>query len=361
MPATVRAIGTQAQESVTPSAESAEQLVAKLDELQHYLDKHRKLPADRRARLKLIERQLTDIKTEIAFKNGRVDGDEWADKAKDDRQRIMATLDGLLAELADLNLDELHVGRQCFGGALAIFAFLLLAYFLLHTVLRPAAISADTFTIANAQLQSINQEIRGLIKAKADAQNGTLAPAAFDKVNGAVNAFRDTAVKLGLSNTALQLLAKTQVEAARGEITETDTFANLSTTAAEELASLRSFLWSDPWWRWAEIAFWAELGTLVGILFYISGSLSEGHFAREEITMFLTEILSAPIVIVAIFFLFNLTGITGISPNQSSITEIVGLAFIFGFAIRRTLGLLDNVKKRLFPEPAPATASSQKC
>lgn len=104
MPATVRAIGTQAQESVTPSAESAEQLVAKLDELQHYLDKHRKLPADRRARLKLIERQLTDIKTEIAFKNGRVDGEEWADKAKDDRQRIMVTLDGLLAELADLIL-----------------------------------------------------------------------------------------------------------------------------------------------------------------------------------------------------------------------------------------------------------------
>lgn len=354
-----KAATAQLEAVVTPSAESAQRLVTKLDELQNYLDKQRKLPADRSARLKLIEEQLTQIKNEVAFKNGRLDANEWADKAKDDRQRIMVTLDGLLAELTDLNLDELHVGRQCFGAALAIFAFLLLAYFLLHTTLRPAAISADTFTKANAQLQSINLEIRGLIKAKAKSQNGALPPEAFDNLNKAVTTFRDTAVKLGLSNTALQLLGKTEAEVTSREITETDTFANLSTTAAGELASLRSFLWSDPWWRWAEIAFWAELGTLVGILFYISGSLSQGHFAREEITMFLTEILSAPIVIVAIFFLFNLTGITGISPNQSSITEIVGLAFIFGFAIRRTLGLLDNVKKRLFPEPAPAGASAK--
>ncbi len=108
---------------------------------------------------------------------------------------------------------------------------------------------------------------------------------------------------------------------------------------------------SGPLWRWIEIAFWAELGTLVGILFYVAGSLSEGHFLAEELTMFCTEILIVPVVVVAIFFLFNLTGITGISPQGTSITGVVGFAFIFGFAIRRTIGLLDNVKKRIFPEP----------
>lgn len=60
--------------------------------------------------------------------------------------------------------------------------------------------------------------------------------------------------------------------------------------------------------------------------------------------------------VLAILFLFDLTGITAISPQESSMTSIVGFAFVFGFAIRRTLGLLDTVKKRLLPEPEPGSA-----
>lgn len=92
---------------------------------------------------------------------------------------------------------------------------------------------------------------------------------------------------------------------------------------------------------------------LVGILFYVAGILSQGRFETENIAMFWTEIVIAPVVVVVIFFLFTLTGITGISPSETSLPGNVGFAFIFGFAIRRTLALLDNVKKRIFPEPSP--------
>jgi hypothetical protein len=60
-----------------------------------------------------------------------------------------------------------------------------------------------------------------------------------------------------------------------------------------------------------------------------------------------------PVVVLVIFFLFKLTGITGISPSETALSGNIGFAFIFGFAIRRTLGLLDTIKKRIFPDPSP--------
>jgi len=70
--------------------------------------------------------------------------------------------------------------------------------------------------------------------------------------------------------------------------------------------------------------------------------------------MFWTEIWITPLVVTVIFFLFSYTGITAIQPSATSITTELGLAFILGFAIRRTIGFLDIIKKRLFPDPEPA-------
>lgn len=70
--------------------------------------------------------------------------------------------------------------------------------------------------------------------------------------------------------------------------------------------------------------------------------------------MFVAECLIAPIAVTVVFFLFPFTDITSFVPSEASLTVNLGVAFILGFAIRRTMGLLDHIKKRFFPEPSPS-------
>jgi hypothetical protein len=347
----------------SPSAEAVENLIRKVEEHKKHLHAERKLPADRVARLKLIDHQLSELEHELKFKNDTLDRDEWAMKDREKRQDIIAELDGFLTELTDLNLNELREGKGWFVGFVILFAIVVSCYLYLHTDSQRQEVNRADINKAANELSTIDLEIKELrsTKAKAQARNGTLEAKDLDSAKHAVENFRATAVKLEFSTSALELLGKVEAEVTKGEITETNTFADMSKTVSAELESFRSsFLRVGPAWRWIEIAFWAELGTLVGILFYIAGTLSDGYFLVAEITMFWTEIVISPIVVVAIFFLFNLTGITGISVQGTSITGIVGFAFIFGFAIRRTLGLFDNVKKRIFPEPEPASSSPER-
>jgi len=118
-----------------------------------------------------------------------------------------------------------------------------------------------------------------------------------------------------------------------------------------------TYFWTTPPRRWFELAWWAAIGTLVGLLFYIAGSLSQGIFRPEEGFMFWAELLIAPIVVPVVFFLFAFTDITSFVPSEASLTVNIGIAFIFGFAIRRTVGLLDIIKKRFFPDPSPGGSS----
>lgn len=348
-------------DATPPSAEAVENLIRKIEKHTEYLHAKRQLPADRVARLKLMSHQFSELEHELKFKNDRLNRDEWVMKPREERHQIMATLDGFLTELTELNRDELRLGEWWFLGFAVLFAIVVGCYLYLHTDSRRGEARREDITRAAEELRTIDLKIKELRKAKAQAPNGTLEEKDFASVKSAVENLQMTAAKFEFSTSVLQLLGNVKAEVAKGEITETDTFANMSITVSAELESFRgSFLRSGPKWRWIEIAFWAELGTLVGILFYIAGGLSEGRFPAEEITMFCTEVLIAPIVVVAIFFLFNLTGITGISTQGTSLTGIVGFAFIFGFAIRRTLGLFDNVKKRIFPEPAPASSSPEK-
>ena len=89
-------------------------------------------------------------------------------------------------------------------------------------------------------------------------------------------------------------------------------------------------------------------------MFYIAGLLGADIFQVEQISMFWTEIVIAPLIVLVVFFLFTYTGITNIELSEVSMTVYLGFAFILGFAIRRTVGLLDIIKKRFLPDPEPA-------
>jgi hypothetical protein len=134
------------------------------------------------------------------------------------------------------------------------------------------------------------------------------------------------------------------------------TYQEFSKKLRADLESFSTaYFWTASPWRWYELFFSALIGCLVGLLFYIAGLLSQGVFNTEEVSMFLAELFIAPIVVLVVFFLFAFTGITSFAPSEVSLTVNIGFAFILGFAVRRTIGLLDTLKKRIFPDPSPAS------
>lgn len=134
------------------------------------------------------------------------------------------------------------------------------------------------------------------------------------------------------------------------------TFQEFSKKLRADLESFSTpYFWTTSPWRWYELFFWALIGCLVGLLFYIAGLLGQGIFNTEEVSMFWAELFISPIVVLVVFFLFAFTGITAFAPSETSLTVSIGFAFILGFAIRRTIGLLDTLKKRIFPDPSPGS------
>jgi hypothetical protein len=338
-----------------PSEKLVGGLITKVDELQRRLQQMAAgLRKDQIDRLQIIKAKFDQVHETIFDKDNKLDPDAWNAKPIPERREIVATLDELFNSLKCLNEDELSVGRRYFVAFFIILFLLSVVYLYLHTPNRPEQVKPVSIIEASKQLRTIESEIRPLAKIK--AENGTPAPGDLLRAAEAVRNFRKSMESLDISVSSLQLLGTLEAEVDKGEVkeefTETGTFTKLSKLVPAELETLRSpFLWNDRKGRWKEIAWWAELGTLVGILFYIGGNLSAGRFEAAEIAEFWTQAIIAPIVVLAIFFLFTLTGITGISPGETSITGNVGFAFIFGFAIRRTIGLLDTIKKRIFPDP----------
>jgi hypothetical protein len=123
----------------------------------------------------------------------------------------------------------------------------------------------------------------------------------------------------------------------------------LEKTIDRDLAD--TFFWTRAPLQWLEIGWWAFFGVLVGIIFYLAKQLKLGIFDRQDVPSICGEIFIAPIVTCVIFFLLPKTEITEFSPSEDTILLVLGFAFLFGYAIRRTVGLLENIKRRIFPQP----------
>lgn len=155
-----------------------------------------------------------------------------------------------------------------------------------------------------------------------------------------------------------RLLGTLSAEVEANDLAVHQTVQEFSKKLRADLESFSTpYFWTTSPWRWYELFFWALIGCLVGLLFYIAGLLSQGIFNTEEVSMFWAELFIAPIVVLVVFFLFAFTGITSFTPSEASLTVSIGFAFILGFAVRRTIGLLDTLKKRIFPEPSPEKPS----
>src|SRR5262249_28329612 len=160
---------------------------------------------------------------------------------------------------------------------------------------------------------------------------------------------RTALLKISSDYDSLRLLSALESDIDTGQITSAQSFERFRDHTRKTLARLTVASWPYIHRDWLEIAWWAELGTLVGILFYLCGLLSNGLFRVEEVATFWTEIAIAPIVIPVVFFLFAFVSLS--DPSKASSTVRLGIAFLLGFSIRRTVGLLDLAKKKILPDP----------
>ena len=323
-------------------------------------------------RLALIDAELTQIKAaaKIDSSTGKVDQAQWDAKPADERRQLAARADQLFDELRCLTRAERSVGRVYFFIMAGLFAVVVVVYVYVHWN-RWDPMKPPSDTVSGTKIAAVMRELRRIELEVADqrAKKVKETPKEPPKeeerkklLNELLTPIRDRVAGLkteiggiDLSFGTLSVLGTVEGESQNGALLEaSDSLGRLRAALTADLESQRAgFFWNDRIGRWFEIAWWAEFGVLVGILFYIAGLMGEGRFESENIVMFWTEIVIAPVVVLVIFFLFTLTGITGISPSETSLPGNIGFAFIFGFAIRRTLGLLDTIKKRILPDPTP--------
>ena len=208
------------------------------------------------------------------------------------------------------------------------------------------------FKIMEDQIEPFSAESEGTAKDSKMITGQKLFEDSFNKL-------KNTLTKEPLSSKLSFKLKKT-LGALEGEISVNkikkeklkETLIELKKIVEVEIESLTTqFFWVNTPGKWYEITFWSLFGVLVGILYFIAGSLRKGILNISDITMMVAEIIITPPVVLIVFFLFPFTDIKTFTPSELSIYMTMGISFILGFAIRRTVGLLDNIKRRLLPDP----------
>ncbi len=334
--------------------------------------------------LSSIKKQFSDfIERELKWANDTLNEAEWKSKKDEDKKMIYDKLNDFFRILRALNKNDLRYGVAVSIGITVLLVVTSSVYLYLHV--RPLGYkrtgiqaSAATNPQENSKRESRAadkaatiykvQEQLELMETGITSFNGISKDDVQKRKKAASNImdnykkfeeliFQD-AFEAQLSYELIAALAKQKVDIQEGQVTP-EAFNKSKKSIAAALESINSkFFWINDPRKWVEIMFWSCLGTMVGVLFYVAKQLDAGIFHANEISMILTEIVITPYTVITIFFLFSFAGITSFVPTESSIYQTLGIAFILGFAIRRTAGLLDTIKKRILPDPTPEDKST---
>jgi hypothetical protein len=366
--------------SFSPSSSEIDSLLAKLEKVLGQLKARaavlKKFPQE--DRIKYWGTEVAGLKVDntvagaatqdkIPMKDGKVDKETWEKKPEQEKLELWERLDTAFKELRCFNQDELRLGRCYFLSFLILLVATAGIYHLLHKGwLRQSRLSPQETTEVWEQARVIELKLGEIKAKKGEGKEGELKKVSevksdlepLKKSLGKLQSKTQDRGPLTLPFETSRLLGTVSAEIEQNDPTVHQTYQDFLKKLKADLESFSTaYFWTSLPGRWFELAWWAAIGCLVGLLFYISGSLSQGIFRPEEGFMFWAELAIAPIVVPVVFFLFAFTDITSFVPSEVSLTVNVGIAFIFGFAIRRTVGLLDILKKRFFPDPSPGGSS----
>ncbi len=275
--------------------------------------------------------------------------DEWEKKEYEEKLHLQTALTFIYHQLRDCNTKALCLGATLFVLILILFIGSFGGYLYLHDKLSPNETPSVKEKIYTKDLIALQKEVNmvyALVR-QSDGNN--------EKIKTGLSNIESHLSEEPLSSKSTFGLKKSfSILAAENETgsVKIESLKNFSELLDAEIEAINTtFFWRTTPLKWCEIGFWAYCGVLVGILFYVAGLLESGIFPSEIIPMILTEIIITPPVVLIIFFLFPITGLANIIPSESSIHMSIGIAFILGFAIRRTVGLLDTIKRRILPDP----------
>jgi hypothetical protein len=383
----------------TPDGQAVGQILGKIDVMLAHLD----ATSTHTARLGQIKGILADLKTvstgkvtaDLPMKDGAVDGASWDAKPEADRRAVWEKVSAIHDELRSLNAGSLISGRRYFTLFCILFLLVVSAYLFTHREAARMQIQSapssqqivealDQARFVELKLASFREKQNRKLSwnaastaplpgsqgqpPKSDARVvQPIAPLLSQPsspeqdlgddwltIKNKWEFFRKSLYQIPVSHETMRLIGTFSAEFEAKNTALFETYQAFLKHLHADLESLSTaYFWTSHPWRWLELSLWATMGCLVGLLFYIAGLLGQGVFRPEEGTMFWAELLMAPVVVPVIFFLFTLSGLAEFIPSQSSITMNIGMAFILGFAIRRTIGILDIIKKRLFPDPTP--------
>lgn len=339
----------------SPTAEETDNMLKDCERIVNRLESVKQEDESLSEMLNSAKDNLKKLKSAMKFKDDSLDKEDWDKKQEKEKIDIYMKLNNTFRDLKTLNRKEIKCGIAIFFLASVLFAFIIYVYLAEHgkysaksgpeqKVSSLVIVDIESiFIIMEDRMELFNQG-----KEKLKKEEKISFREQFEKLKSIIT--KDP-LEQRLSFKVKKALGTLEGEIAMRKVKK-ETLNECRKLLEAEIESLSTkYFWTDAPRKWLEIVFWSLFGIMVGILYHIAGSLGSGIFNTSEITMMATEIIITPPVVVIVFFLFPLTGITNFNPTETSILTTLGISFILGFSIRRTVGLLDNIKKRLLPDP----------
>ena len=286
--------------------------------------------------------------------SGGIDTKGWGALGREERIGKFDDLASLRRALSGLDYPDIRAGLWTFTVLVLLLIIAVGSYVRLHA---PAASPDRNATVQSAYIfRELNNTLQiqtELAKLRIRLDSSDEGNATWNNLATAYGRLSDALPADRLSYATLKHLGTLggAITLRKQELGK-ETLRSVEKGIAEDFTSPPSrYLWTGGAKKWAEIAYWSLFGVLIGLMYYVSKRLKEGLFDRQDIATITAEVLMAPIVACVLFFLLDKTGLTEISASGDSIFAVLGFAFILGYAIRRTVGILDSLKNRLLPDP----------
>lgn len=117
----------------------------------------------------------------------------------------------------------------------------------------------------------------------------------------------------------------------------------------QEVVKKRTWFWFHGNKRYLEVLFWAIFGVMSSLLFNVTQSLKSNELDTRLIPDHIAKLFYGPVVALVIYFSFDKVSATELINIVPEGFGLVVLSFILGFFSRRSMAVLNKLKKIVVP------------